>query len=200
MVMFGLSVISITACNYEIEKPIKDNTTTHDQGVSISDANVEPSSKKLTEVAGHSNFPVDEKMVIAPVADYAIDFVGRYYAKVNCNDGFAPCSAGTAEFVLTLLADGTVYRSIIQHGKVFTFKNEIQDAKATYRKDHWEVNPARTELIVHRKEGVDIYYDIQDNLHLVMNVEKTRRSNPAEKLLKLPTVSYVLKKDSEKDT
>lgn len=196
--MCGICIFSLTGCDQQVEKPLEDKKAhPSNNGIAVSNANVEPSSKKLTEVAGRANFPADEQNHAVHLPDYALDFVGRYYTKVKCNDGFAPCSEGTAEFVLTLLADGTVYRSIVQHGKIFTFKNEIKDEKSIYRKDRWQVNPERTELVVYRKEGIDIYYDIKDNTQMVMNIEKTKRLNSKQGVLQLPNISYVLKKDIE---
>lgn len=202
IVLFACSMV-LAGCDSESSqrlKQMKDVESQH-EGVSVSGANnlhgEKSESKKLLEAASKANLPMSVPNHVAPVPDYAIDFVGRYYANVDCKDGFAPCKEGTAEFILTLIADGTVYRSILQHGKVFTFKNEKQTNANTYQKDRWAINPERTELIVYRKEGVNIYYDIQDSAHLVMNVEKTRRLNERPGEFKMPTVAYTLKKDIE---
>lgn len=204
-IILSVCIIALSGCDSQSNqrlKQMKDVESQH-EGVSVSGANnihsEKSESKKLLEAASKTNLPMPIPDHVAPVPDYAIDFVGRYYANVDCNDGFAPCKEGTAEFILTLLADGTVYRSILQHGKVFTFKNEKQTNANTYQKDRWAINPERTELIVYRKEGVNIYYDIKDNAHLIMNVEKTQRLNERPTEFKMPTVSYVLKKDIENE-
>lgn len=205
LVFVSVCLVALTGCDAQSDQRLKQmkDVASQNEGVSVSGANnvhgEKSESKKLLEAASKANLPVATPNHIAPVPDYAVDFVGRYYAKVDCNDGFAPCKQGTAEFILTLLADGTVYRSILQHGKVFTFKNEKQTNANSYQKDHWSINPERTELIVYRKEGVNIYYDIQDSAHLIMNVEKTQRLNERPTEFKMPTVSYVLKKDIENE-
>ena len=203
--VLSICVTALIGCDSHSDKRLNQlkEVAVEKEGVTVTGANnvygEKSESSKLLEAASKTNAPIAESNHIAPVPDYAEDFVGRYYTKVNCNDGFAPCKEGTAEFILTLLADGTVYRSILQHGKVFTFKNELETHDNSYQKDHWAINPERTELIVYRKEGVNLYYDIQDNVHLVMNVEKTQRLNQRPAEFKLPHVSYVLKKDVESD-
>lgn len=196
--MLGLCTLSMVACNQNIEKPIEDKQPIlQKNGVSVSNANDGSFSKKNTEVTDR---PMVGQSYISFLPDYALDFVGRYYTKVKCNDGFAHCDDGTAEFVLTLLADGTAYRSVMQHGKIFTVKgdeNDRKDLKVTYSKDRWGVNSGRNELVIYRGEGVNIYYDMKDNTHLIMNIEKTKHLNGKQVALQLPNTSYVLKKDIE---
>lgn len=199
--MLGLCALSMVACNQNVEKPIEDRQPIlQNKGISLSNANDGSSFKKITEATERINVPVSGGGHISLLPDYALDFVGRYYTNVKCNDGFAHCDDGTAEYVLTLLADGTAYRSIMQHGKIFTVKddeNERKDIKTAYRKDRWGVNSGRNELVVYRGEGVNIYYDMKNNTHLIMNIEKTKRLNGKQGSLQLPTISYVLKKDIE---
>lgn len=111
---------------------------------------------------------------------YAKDFVGLYRAHIECDGGFVPCKHGTAEFILNLLSDGTVHRSIIHFGRVFVEKLLSDDSNTNYRKDQWRVNPEQTELLVHRQEGVVFYYKIIDKNHLVMNLEKIRNDPQAK--------------------
>lgn len=58
---------------------------------------------------------------------------------------------------------------------MFAEKNQTSKYKLKYQKDTWSVNKAHTELIVQRKEGVNLYYKIIDVDHLVMDVEKIRQ-------------------------
>lgn len=128
--------------------------------------------KKLTELSGQATLPYDNSAEVAPVPEHAKVFIGRFHAQVSCDDSFIQCKEGEAEFILNLLPDGTVHRSIIQFGKVFAEKNQTSRHKLKYQKDTWSVNKAHTELIVQRKEGVNLYYKIIDENHLVMDVEK----------------------------
>lgn len=126
---------------------------------------------KLTEIAGHTTASPDSNLTQI-VPSYAQPFIGRFYAQVQCDGGFVPCREGNAEFILNFLPDGTVHRSIIQYGKVFAEKSMVKDSNVNYRKDTWMVNPEKTELVVHRKEGLNLYYRIIDENHIVMNLAK----------------------------
>ena len=62
-------------------------------------------------------------------------------------------------------------------------------------------NEELQEIIVHRKEGVNFYYSIQDRDHLVMNVEKIssdregRNQELFNKGYPQPAKAYVLTRD-----
>ena len=108
-------------------------------------------------------------------------------------------------FILTLLPDGTVHRSIVHYGKVFVNNSRrVQtESNMTYRKDRWTINPEQTELIVDRKEGAKFYYTIKSPTHLVMNLEKIydekERANQQlfDQGYPAPSKAYELVKDSE---
>lgn len=65
----------------------------------------------------------------------------------------------------------------MQYGKVFTEKSMPKFDNANYRRDTWSVNLDENELIVHRKEGVNFYYQIKDPQHLVMDLDKINNGN-----------------------
>lgn len=202
IVSLSFCVFGLLGCDNKTTQPVQEEVlNSESQGVSVSSANKNSSptvdAKTLSDVASQVNVAIDSLGVEA-IPDYAIDFVGRYYTEVSCQNGFAPCAKGTAMFVLTLSADGSVYRSLIQHGKVFNFKNKVPAANLSYRKDRWEIRPDRKELVVYRKEGIVLYYNIMDDMSLVMNVEKIRKQNDPQSVnenLRLPNVGYVLRKD-----
>lgn len=131
--------------------------------------------KKLTQVAGQATLPNDDEIKSAPVPEHAKIFIGRFHAKVKCDDSFIPCPEGDAEFILNLLPDGTVHRSIIQIGKVFAEKTNTPGINVKYRKDTWSVNEAHTELVVHRKEGVNFYYHVINENKITMDLDKIRQ-------------------------
>ena len=98
------------------------NSTNNQPTEEIQPAHAEAQSdhgKKLTEIAGQATIPHDSGLDPAPVPEHAKVFIGRFHANVKCDDHFIPCKEGNADFILNLLPDGTVHRSIIQFGKVF---------------------------------------------------------------------------------
>lgn len=131
--------------------------------------------KKLTEIAGQATIPHDSGLDPVPVPEHAKVFIGRFHANVKCDDHFIPCKEGNADFILNLLPDGTVHRSIIQFGKVFADKAPQPGNNVNYRKDTWTVDQAHQELVVHRKEGVNFYYKVIDENRIVMDLDKIRK-------------------------
>ena len=128
--------------------------------------------QSLSEVAGQATLATQQLSLDNTLPEQAKVYVGRYLASIPCDDGFIPCKEGTAEFILNLLPDGTVHRSIIHYGKVFADKPVTEAGNTTYRKDMWSLDNVNHEIIVHRKEGVIFYYYIQDKNHLVMDVAR----------------------------
>ncbi|MBE9402028.1 hypothetical protein IQR32_11910 [Acinetobacter albensis] len=158
-------------------------------------------AKTLIEIAGQATLPAMTHARKSPIKAYEKPFVGRYHAHIPCDDNFVPCTAGTAEYILNLSADGSVHRSIVQFGKVFAENTQTDSRNANYRRDTWSINLERTELVVHRKNGVNFYYDIQDPQHLIMNLDKINRENSGgdkyffKQGYRKPLKAYVLLKD-----
>lgn len=132
---------------------------------------------KLTEVAGRATLPKEDSPIKEEIPPYAQEFAGRYHAMISCDEHFVPCSKGEAEYILNLLPDGTMHRSIVHYGKVFADKLATDQRNTNYRKDTWLVNPEATEIIVQRKEGVNFYYKIIDRDHIIMDLEKINNGN-----------------------
>ena len=174
------SVVILQACDQHQVKPEQEDQqeAVEEEGVKVSAANttagvVAVSAKSLTQAVGQAAVPVEADLNPTTVPDYAKTFVGRYHTEIDCDGRFAPCTEGKAEYILALLPDGTVHRSIFQYGKVFIDNTRSSTAhNTTYRKDRWSINPERTELVINRKEGASFYYTIKDSNHLVMNLEK----------------------------
>ena len=158
-------------------------------------------AKTLIEIAGQATLPAMTHARKSPIKPYEKPFVGRYHAHIPCDDHFVPCTAGTAEYILNLSADGSVHRSIVQFGKVFAENTQTDSRNANYRRDTWSINLEKTELVVHRKDGVNFYYDIQDPQHLIMNLDKINRENSGgdkyffKQGYRKPLKAYVLLKD-----
>lgn len=180
---FGLmlgGVGILQACDQHQVKPEQEDQqeAVEEEGVKVSAANttagvVAVSAKSLTQAVGLAAVPVEADLNPTTVPDYAKTFIGRYHTEIDCDGRFAPCTEGKAEYILALLPDGTVHRSIFQYGKVFIDNAKSSTASnTTYRKDRWSINPERTELVINRKEGASFYYTIKDSNHLVMNLDK----------------------------
>lgn len=199
-------IAGLLACDRHQVQPMQEiGGSEQASGISITAANTVPTepvvAKSLTQIASQTNFRAETAGESQPVPEYAQDFVGRYCAKIQCDGRFVPCLEGTAEFILTLLADGTVHRSIVQHGKIFIDNSKnSDDGNITYRKDRWIVNPERTELIIQRKEGASFYYIIKNSNQLVMNLEKIHSEKETinqelfERGYPAPSKAYVLSK------
>lgn len=173
------SVLALQACDKHQVKPEQDTQdAVVQEGVSISAANAQSNvvtvaAQSLTQVAAQTRLPLETDLNPPTVPDDAKKLIGRYHTEIECDGNFAPCSEGTAKFILTLLPDGTVHRSILQYGKVFIDNTKNTNANnITYRKERWFINPERTEVVVNRREGASFYYTIKDANHLVMNLEK----------------------------
>ncbi|WP_425915987.1 hypothetical protein [Acinetobacter sp. TSRC1-2] len=191
LILIGLGGVS--ACDFRQEsKGIHPPSNEAQKLKEIEQANT------LTQVAGRATIPEDTETKTSSIQAYEKPFIGRYHAKILCNDGFMPCTEGTAEYILNLSEDGSVHRSIVQYGKIFTEKT-TEFSNANYRRDSWSVNQAEAELIVHRKEGVDIYYQIKDQNHLVMDLEKINNGKNKkifEQGYPKPSRAYELVRDS----
>lgn len=186
-----IMLLGVVACDSHqtTESLIKPIPIQHDQA---------ETAKKLTDIAGQSVILEDVAVPNSALKAHERAFVGRYHVSIPCDDDFVPCTEGMAEYILNLGADGSVHRSIVQYGKVFTEKTRAEFSNVNYRRDTWSVDLEAAELIVHHREGIDFYYHIKDQRHLVMKLEKMN-DGQNRKLLKngypRPAKAYELVKD-----
>ena len=145
------------------------------EGQSASAAKLQPQSgKKLTELAGQASMPNESASTVQQnLVDEQAPYVGRYHVKISCKDDFVQCSEGSAEYILTLAADGSAYRSIVYTGKLFSEKMAEDSNMRTYRRDTWSVNPEDSELVVHLEEGAEFYYRVDEQHHLILDLDRT---------------------------
>ena len=71
---------------------------------------------KLSQIAAHTIGDIDPAEPLprlATLPEQAQAFVGRYVAHVSCQDAFIPCEQGSADYILTLLEDGTAREVVI---------------------------------------------------------------------------------------
>lgn len=74
--------------------------------------------RKLTEVAGRASLPVLQNEQNEEVRSTNLQYAGRYYTQVPCQDAFVNCGKGRAEYILNLLPDGSAHRMIATFGRV----------------------------------------------------------------------------------
>lgn len=129
--------------------------------------------KKLTEVAGRATLQNDAEYVIRKLDIREQQFVGRYRTEIQCDGHFFPCETGKADFILNILPDGSVHRSVVRLGKVFAEKQRPGFPILNYQRDTWSINEDSKELVVHRKEGLNFYYRVLDSQTLQMNLNKS---------------------------
>ena len=163
-----------------------------------------PSSegRKLSDVAGQANLPrqrISSDSGATRLSEYEQQFVGRYHTKMSCEDSLTDCEHGNSEYILNLLPDGTAHRMIVHYGKVYA-ENTSQQSSRYNRAATWIVNRELNEVVVYPKDSYPIFYRIESNQRLVMNVEKilsVAENSPAvlNPPLFVPSQDYVLLKD-----
>jgi hypothetical protein len=157
---------------------------------------VKEQSHSLSKVADRGGVEiVTDEISHFHLSEAAKAYVGRYTVRMDCSDRFARCTEGQADLIVTLLEDGTARRSIVHTGNV-SF-----DANWYYRKDYWSYDEINHQIVLHRDTGVEFFYNISKEHHLIMDLEKIlygtelnreyfAQSNPP------PAKAYVLKKVS----
>lgn len=113
----------------------------------------------------------DQKKSDALLSDEAKLLVGRYHVRLSCEDPIALCKEGEADFIVNLLPDGYVRRTIVYLGSV----SPIDEGQ--YRQDQWTFDAKRQEVVVHLVEGAKFYLELNDAKNLVMNINRTRNAS-----------------------
>lgn len=159
--------------------------------------------KRLTEVAGRTALPrLTEPESIAHskkmISKASQAYVGRYHLIIDCSEKFALCDKGKAEFVISLLADGTSHRTIVYLGKM-SHEARSKPSSHIYQQNTWTFNPKTDQIEVKRKEGVNFYYHVNPEGNLVIDLDSIYANNKVEngQLIDgtyVPTKAYVLKK------
>lgn len=151
---------------------------------------------KLTDLAGKPTVPntIDDQKARSLLTEKATQYIGRYRAEVDCTDRFVDCNDGTANFIINLLPNGIAHRTIVHMGKV-TFALSHQ-----YRQDYWSYDEIYHQIILHRENGIKVFYFVDDENNLIMDLDKI--ANATEKNRQffsenpLPQYAYHLKKRS----
>ena len=127
--------------------------------------------EKLTEAAGPAVTQALEDDHVAQVSNVSMPFVGRYHTEINCEDKFAHCEKGSAEFIINLLPDGTAHRTFVYKGRVSNDSHE-ELANRNYKKNTWHYDEEHHQIIVQRIEGIQFFYSINDEQNLVIDRDK----------------------------
>ena len=155
--------------------------------------------EKLTEAAGPAVTQALEDDHVAQVSNVSMPLVGRYHTEINCEDKFAHCEKGSAEFIINLLPDGTAHRTFVYKGRV---SNDSHDelANRNYKKNTWHYDEEHHQIVVQRVEGIQFFYSINDEQNLVidrdqiLNVDKTNKNYFSVKGHHAPEHNYVMTK------
>lgn len=196
LMCMGVIGMSLTACDA--------SNSSHEhvssQHVRPSEMNVQiDSGKKLSDVAGQATLPVSQHAFKnAEISEDALRYVGRYHTRIACVDTAFNCPQGSAEYILTLLEDGTAHQTLVNPGRLGAEGN-IKE-KSAYRQDNWTLDKTHNQIVIELNEGVDIYYKIEPDQDLKLNLARTidhEKLNPRRELefgLIAPKQEYILEK------
>ena len=159
-------LLGLAGCNQPLEEPVAEQMELENQAVNSSSPDTE--GNKLTQVAGQATLPPVDNTTDTrkKIPESAEPYVGRYRSAISCSDPLMKCKEGTADLVINLLQDGRAYRTVIHFGKI-TFASNLYR-----RQDYWSYDSAHHQVIVHRSNGVDFFYDIDQDQNLVMDLDK----------------------------
>lgn len=161
------------------------------------------SAKSLGDVAGQVALPEMSHDASTPVTASTQKYAGRYHTRISCKDAFADCESGEAEYILTLLPDGSAYWNVIHFGQV-----GVSDGAKIAALDQrcptfeWQVNAAERELNVRCiLSDINFYYRVDQHQNLVVNIDKLKSSDAGktrrflERYYFVPEHEYVLVKE-----
>lgn len=160
-IVVSLVVLALSGCeqNYAHLDPINDPDLSQKIAEQVE-------GQKLRQIATQVVPPARNRESTRQVAPQALPYIGRYKVVMSCEDRFAHCEQGTADFMISLLDDGTAHRSIIHLGRI-TF-----DSENKYRKDAWSYDADTHQIILHRASGVEFFYDIDVEGNIIMDLDK----------------------------
>lgn len=193
--------INLSACDMRHSTSEHSNSQIHHSQV----ATQTDTGKKLSDVAGQATLPEAQHPPsnTFELSEEALRYVGRYHTQMSCEDSFIVCDQGNAEYILTLLADGSAHQTMVGLGRLAS-ESSIK-AKNIYRQDRWDFDKHQHEIVVALQEGVDVYYEIEPDHDLKLNLARTIDGNHGENRqyfdqgYPLPKYEYVLKKGSSEE-
>lgn len=167
-----LGFIALSSCSRPTTVEVPDESKINPER-SVSDAE----GQRLTDVASRATMPSFEREEVTsnPIAEDLQKYVGRYHVEISCDDPIVRCDSGHAEFILNLLPDGSAHRIIIHLGKITSATN------SQYRDDLWSYDTEANQIIIHRSNGVELFYDIDKDQNLMFSIEKTEQFSDVNK-------------------
>lgn len=158
----------------------------------------------LADVISQSHLPHDTHKPYVQdrehrMSSQQLSHVGRYYTTMSCDQALIHCEQGQMQYILNLLPDGTAHRMLLRPGRVYVRHNgPVQ----SYRQDLWHYDPETHEVIIHLREGVEVFYLVDQQNNLQMELEKTLNYNENNKRFfsihyPAPSYAYKLIKDIE---
>ncbi|WP_227611101.1 MULTISPECIES: hypothetical protein [unclassified Acinetobacter] len=195
--------LGLSACDRQSsEHDIMSNDRAGVSSVALDSSPKDEQGSKLVDVAGQATLPAESiasEKKSALLSDDALKYVGRYHAHIRCTDPFARCKGNTGEvdYILNLLEDGSAYRQRVSLGRL-----KIDDSQNTksYRHDNWMMDQHGTqhEIVVSVAAGGNLYFTVNDQNHLKMNLTKTMNDDRGENRQQLgesfilPQQAYIL--------
>ena len=74
--------------------------------------------KTLDDAAGRTFLPDGAPDQTSKISESDQQYAGRYHTRISCEDNFADCETGEAEYILNLLPDGTAYWNVVHFGRI----------------------------------------------------------------------------------
>lgn len=145
----------------------------------IATVQAEDEGAKLTEAAGPAIVQaLDDE--IEPISDQSMLYVGRYHTEISCEDKFAHCEKGSAEFIINLLPNGTAHRTFVYRGRVSNDSHE-DIINRNYKKNTWRYDAEHHQIVIQRVEGIQFFYTIDDQQNLVIDRDQILNASEINK-------------------
>lgn len=132
----------------------------------------------LTQVAGQATLPhpATHKLELSQPSEADMIYVGRYHARIPCTDAFAGCvnNEKEAEYILNLLGDGSVYWTNTSFSRLGSDPSRnTAKIEQTCKQVQWRAHKELNEIMIRCDAAdVNLYYKINKNKDLVMNLDK----------------------------
>ena len=179
--------MGLIACDgqYNSDDPIRDHGLREDIASQI--------QEQKMQTASQISLPTRHQLHHAQISEQAKAYVGRYQAVISCEDDFAQCDTGTADFILNLLEDGTAHRSMIHLGEM-TFNSADQ-----YRQDQWSYDEQQHQIVLRRGSGEVFFYHIGKDGSMTMDLARITHATAKNRAYfaagyALPAKAYTLVK------
>ncbi len=188
----------LSACNNDQQvSPVTQADTANAGLNTIEKPLISDQGQKLTEVAGQATMPEQGNAKgKGTISAQQRQYVGRYHTQINCEDAFALCEKGTAEFIINLLPDGSAHRTFVYLGKM---TGEKTPSRRNFQQDTWHYDAEHHEIVIARVEGIHFYYHVNAQDELQMDLERIQHATEFNQNYyamgnPLPEQAYVLKK------